>query len=82
MVYNELAIGSIIVVVIVDLIALGILALTFIFWIWMLVDCLMRNTNKFPNKQVNDKIFWSLIIFFTYLIGATLYYFIVKKKIK
>lgn len=47
---------------------------TFIFWIWMLVDAIQR---KFKNP--NDKIIWILVIVFTHFIGALIYYFIVKK---
>ena len=75
-----LALGSISMIVVIATIALLLLIATFVFWIWMLIDCLKRKENQFPNKETNDKIFWSLIIFFTYLIGAILYYFIVKKK--
>jgi Phospholipase_D-nuclease N-terminal len=40
--------------------------ITSIFWIWMLIDCLL-------NKRV--KVFWLLVIFFTHWIGALIYYF-------
>lgn len=56
-------------------VALGIFA--FVFWIIMLVDAVQR---KF--KSDNDKIVWVLIIIFTQIIGALIYYFIVKKKDK
>lgn len=42
-----------------------------IFWIWMLVDC----ATKEPS-QGNDKIIWILVIVFTHLLGALLYFFI------
>lgn len=42
-----------------------------IFWIWMLVDC----ATKEPNHG-NDKIVWILVIVFTHLLGALLYFFI------
>ncbi|MEM7821815.1 MAG: PLDc N-terminal domain-containing protein [Candidatus Aenigmatarchaeota archaeon] len=44
----------------------------FIFWIWMLVDCIKRN---FENKTQ-----WIIILVFTSIIGAILYYFFVKRK--
>jgi len=53
--------------------AFGILA--FILWIAMLIDCLKR---KFKNET--DKIVWALVIILTGLIGAIIYYFVVKKK--
>ncbi len=53
----------------------GILA--FVFWILMLVDCLNR---KF--KQDSDKIVWVLVIILTQVIGALIYYFVIKVKDK
>ena len=41
-----------------------------IFWIWMLIDCATREPD-----EGNDKLIWVLIILFTHLIGAALYYF-------
>ena len=41
------------------------------FWIWMLVDCL---TNMDSNG--NDKIIWALVILFTNLLGALIYFFV------
>ncbi len=52
------------------LFAVGILGT--IFWIWMLVDCAKR--------EFDSKVAWILILVFTGVIGAILYYFIVKKK--
>jgi prolipoprotein diacylglyceryltransferase len=43
----------------------------FAFWIWMLVDCATHE----PSVG-NDKIVWIIIIVFTQIIGAILYYFI------
>ena len=47
----------------------------FIFWLWMLIDCIKRDFTK-----SNDKIVWILVIIFTQIIGAIIYYFVVKKK--
>ena len=52
---------------------LGILS--FIFWLWMLIDCAKRDFFK-----PNDKIVWVLIIVFIQIIGAIIYYFIIKRK--
>ena len=43
-----------------------------IFWLWMLIDCIKR--------QFNDKVLWIILIVFLNLLGAILYYFIVKRK--
>jgi prolipoprotein diacylglyceryltransferase len=52
--------------------------LSFVFWIWMLIDCATRPDKKFPNK--GDKIVWILVILFIGVIGALIYYFLVKVK--
>lgn len=41
------------------------------FWIWMLIDCA---TNE-PSVG-NDKVVWIIIIVFTQIIGAIIYYFV------
>ena len=53
------------------LIILGIIAGGTIFWIWMLIDCAI-------NKGISDsqKVIWLLVIFFTHLLGALLYFFL------
>ena len=42
-----------------------------VFWVWMLIDCA---TNE-PSTG-NDKIMWVLIILFTHMVGAIIYYFV------
>ena len=42
-----------------------------LFWIWMLIDC----ATKEPS-QGNDKVVWILVILFTHVIGALIYFFI------
>ena len=46
--------------------------LIFVFWLWMLIDCLRR--------KFKDKLLWVLVIIFAGIIGAILYYFLVKRK--
>jgi prolipoprotein diacylglyceryltransferase len=48
-------------------------ALSFIFWIFMLVNCAKRNF-----KNDNDRIVWLLIIILLGIIGAIVYYFAVE----
>lgn len=50
----------------------GILFL-FVFWLWMLIDCLRRD---FKNDV--EKIVWVLVLVFLHLLGAIIYYFVVK----
>jgi len=48
-----------------------------VFWIWMIVDCAKRNF-----KKDSDKIIWILVIIFVQVIGAYIYYFVIKRKNK
>jgi phosphotransferase system glucose/maltose/N-acetylglucosamine-specific IIC component len=57
------------------MVILGVLV--FVFWILMLIDCINR---KF--KENLDKVVWVLVIIFTGIIGALIYYFIIKVKDK
>lgn len=54
---------------------IGLLATAF--WIWMLIDC----ATKEPG-QGNDKVVWVIIIVFTQIIGALIYYFVRRPKRK
>ena len=53
----------------VPLMLIGVLGT--LFWIWMIVDCALHESST-----GNDKIVWILVILFTHLIGALLYYFV------
>jgi hypothetical protein len=44
---------------------------SFAFWIWMIIDCA---TNEPPTG--NDKLVWIVIIVFTQIVGALIYYFV------
>lgn len=50
--------------------ALAIGTLGTVFWLWMLIDC----ATKEPSTG-NDKLIWMLVILFTHLLGAMIYYF-------
>jgi hypothetical protein len=49
----------------------GIAIFATIFWIWVLVDCLTKES-----AEGNDKIVWTLVILLAPLLGAILYYFV------
>jgi len=56
----------------------------FIFWLWMLIDCLARDYREFgtlvtTNKSV-DKILWLVLIWLTFAIGALAYHISVRKR--
>ncbi len=42
-----------------------------VFWVWMLVECLMKESS-----EGNDKIIWALVIVFLTVIGAAIYFFV------
>lgn len=59
---------------------MGIGALAWgVFWILMIVDVVKR---KFPKGKEYDKTFWLVFIFLIGIIGAPIYYFMVKRKDK
>jgi len=49
----------------------GIAVMVTIFWIWVLVDCLTKETS-----EGNDKVAWLLFILMVPLVGALIYYFV------
>jgi len=53
----------------------AIIVLSIVFWIYMLVDSIQHKY-----KDSNDKVVWVLVIIFTGIIGAMIYYFVVKRK--
>ncbi len=48
----------------------------FVFWIWMIVDCAQRKMKD------NDKVVWILVLVFLGWLGATVYYFVIKRSDK
>jgi hypothetical protein len=44
---------------------------TTVFWIWMLIDCLMN-----PRLQSTEKLVWVLVILFLHVLGAIIYFII------
>lgn len=71
MAIENVAIVPFIMLMILFVFAIAILAT--VFWIWMIVDCARRNF-----KNDNDKILWILVIVLAGIIGAIIYYFVVK----
>jgi len=49
-----------------------------VFWIWILVDCLLRSEESYEKMfgTLSPKLVWALIIFFGQLIGAIIYIFV------
>jgi len=64
---------SILLIIFLILLLMAIAVLATIFWIWMIVDAAKRNF-----KTDNEKVVWILVIVLVGLIGAAVYYFMVK----
>ncbi len=54
------------------LVMVAVIILASVFWLWMLVDCLM---SRLPSTE---KLIWVLVIFFLHIIGAVLYFIIAR----
>ncbi len=52
----------------------------FAFWLSMLIDCLQRPTQLYPNRSDFDKLIWVIVIIFVHFFGAVLYYYLVFKR--
>ncbi|WP_340820445.1 PLD nuclease N-terminal domain-containing protein [Methanolobus sp. WCC4] len=46
-----------------------------LFWIWMLIDCATREPS-----EGNDKLIWIIVIIFTHLLGALIYFLVRRPK--
>jgi len=60
--------------------AVGLSLLYPLFWVWMLVDSIVRETWEFPGAQPNDKVVWVLLNALVQPV-AVFYYFLVYRKI-
>ena len=70
-----MAIGTMELLLILPFIILG-----FVFWLWMMVDCLKRPDEKFAFGGNYAKIIWIIVIIFAGFIGALIYFFLIKKR--
>jgi len=50
------------------------------FWLSMLIDCLQRPAQLFPNRGEFDKLIWVIVIIFVHFFGAVFYYYLVFKR--
>jgi hypothetical protein len=55
-----------------EFVLLPIMAISFVFWLWMLIDCA-------SNENQADRVVWVLVIVFGNLLGA-IAYFIARKR--
>lgn len=56
-----------------------VLVLLIVLWLWMLIDCLKRRDDMFKFGGNNARLIWILVIILTGVIGAVIYYFLIKK---
>ena len=49
------------------------------FWIWMLVDAILREEEEYPGIAANQRLIWVLVIAFVH-IAAAVYFFMVFAK--
>lgn len=70
-----LGIGITILVIFLAIAVIGLAIFLFIFWILMIIDCATR---KFKDNM--DKVVWMIVIVFLHILGAIIYYFVVKRK--
>jgi len=65
----------------------GIALFLFVVWIIMLVDCIKRKPEDFPDGGQNSKTLWIILLTVTFFLGnssgiaAIVYYFVVKRKV-
>jgi hypothetical protein len=58
------------------LFGLLLVVLAFIFWIWMLIDCIQN-----PRLSSNEKVVWALVIIFLHALGGLIYFLVGRQKI-
>jgi hypothetical protein len=47
-----------------------------LFWIWMVVDAVLRDTSGFRSGSTNEKLIWILVIAFLH-VAAVVYFFVI-----
>ena len=61
--------------IVIILLFVGIGGLGTVFWVWMLIDCATKESD-----EGSDKIVWILVIIFTHLLGALIYFIVRRPK--
>ncbi len=52
-----------------------------LFWVWMLIDAVLRDEREYPGATSNEKLVWVLILVFVQF-SAIFYWFMVHAKIR
>ncbi len=58
-----------------------VFALFPLFWVWMLVDAVLRADHEYPGSGANDKVVWVLLIAL-FQIVSVVYFFMVFRAVK
>ena len=67
---------------VIQVIVIGLLVAAFpLFWIWMLVDAVLRDDGEYPVGGENDKLVWVLLIALVQVV-AVFYFFMVYRKVR
>jgi cytochrome c oxidase assembly factor CtaG len=62
--------------ILIGLFGLLLVVLAFIFWIWMLIDCIQNQ-----RLSGNEKVAWVLVIIFLHALGGLIYFLVGRQKI-
>ena len=49
-----------------------------LFWIWMLVDAIVRKPEDYPSRSMNEKILW-IVLMIVFQVSAAVYFFMVHR---
>jgi hypothetical protein len=52
-----------------------------IFWVWMLIDAVLREEREYASGSSSEKLIWVLVMFF-FNVTALAYYLVVYRKIR
>lgn len=52
-----------------------------VFWVWMLIEAVLRDEREYPGATSNEKLLWVLILVFVQF-AAVFYWFMVHTKIR
>lgn len=52
-----------------------------VIWVFMLIDLLQRDEKNFDSTSKDTKLIWLLVVLFTHLFGAGVYYFMIYRKL-
>jgi len=58
-----------------------LIILSYVLWIFMLIDVIKREENKFDSKSENQKVIWIVILAMAGTIGGIIYYFMIYRKL-